>query len=47
MSYSTSAEEPNLHVGEAFEWFMSQTPDLIQQAARAPDITGCGVLLAV
>ena len=47
ISCSTSTKEPNLHVGVAFEWFESQTPDFIQQTAIAPDVTGSGVFLAV
>ena len=35
----------NLKVGELIIWFKPKAPDLIEQTAIAPDITGSGVLL--
>ena len=33
-----------LLVGVALEWLVSETPYLVHEAAKAPHITGCGVL---
>ena len=37
----------NLNIFQAFEWFVSKTPYLIEQTPIAPDITGSGVLLEI
>ena len=34
-----------LTVTVRLKWFVSQTPYLIHEHAKAPHITGCGVLL--
>ena len=36
-----------LHVRALFKWFMSKTPYLVHDTAKAPHITGSGVLLVV
>ena len=43
----TKASLINLNVGGSLKWFVSKAPDLIEQTAIAPDITGSGVLLVV
>lgn len=37
----------NLSIGEVFEGYPSQTPDLVEQAAIAPDVTGSGESVVV
>ena len=34
-------------VGVSLKWLVSETPYLVHEAAKAPHVTGCGVLLVV
>ncbi len=36
-----------LRIGVVLKWLLPQAPYLMQEAAKAPDVTGCGVLPAV
>ena len=44
---SSINEVNHLTVCLALKWFVSQTPYLIHEYTKAPNITGCGVLLVV
>ena len=38
---------PHLGVGVSLKWLVSETPYLVHEAAKAPHVTGCGILLVV